>query len=205
MGTWLGITSLILHFRVRCWHARKWWEIIDVLPHHTSISSRIIIKLLVGIDRSLITGYCDFHTYCNWFKGAKCGSNLNEIQLFLGLVCLTDTCRHAMPNVTLQLLPWISKPLPHSLTKMQPISWSNGRLRPRLGPQPLPSELEPPKSPRQTESAPSIQDLLPETTRVTQTARKRQRALTKSKLARYLINYAPLMLPNATYIRIQTN
>ena len=65
------------------------------------------------------------------------------------------------------------------LVKMESIQWSNGRLRPRLGRQPRPA-------PKSTQSTRRVQGLT-ETPRphVTQTPRKRQRALTNSKLARY--------------------
>ncbi|KAN0067075.1 hypothetical protein V8E54_014861 [Elaphomyces granulatus] len=61
---------------------------------------------------------------------------------------------------------------------MESIQWSNGRLRPRLGRQPRPA-------PKSTQSTRRIQGLteIPRP-HVTQTPRKRQRALTKSKLDR---------------------
>ena len=75
------------------------------------------------------------------------------------------------PKTCLGWLPWFIKSITYSLTKMEPIIWSNGRLRPRPQPQ----------------AAPTIIQDLPEITHATQLEppRKRQRISTSTKYVQY--------------------
>jgi hypothetical protein len=63
----------------------------DVVPHHDTISSRVGAKIRINIACSVVTRYCNFYLYWNWFGGVVAWSIVVYASGHEGIAGVGDT------------------------------------------------------------------------------------------------------------------